>query len=55
EKIVKDIAICKLNGRNYELNEVIEEEGDISLIGFDSELGMKIYTRTLPFYMFVKA
>lgn len=54
EKIVKDIAICKLNGRNYELNEVIEEEGDISLIGFDSELGMKIYTRTLQF-IFIKA
>lgn len=54
EKIVKDIAICKLNGRNYELNEIIEEEGDISLIGFDSELGMKIYTRTLQF-IFIKA
>ncbi len=54
EKIVKDIAICKLNGRNYELNEVIEEEGEISLIGFDSELGMKIYTRTLQF-IFIKA
>lgn len=54
EDIVKNVAICKLNGQNHELNEIIEEEGDISLIGFDTELGIKIYTRTLQF-IFIKA
>ena len=51
--IVKNIAICKLNGRNHELNEFIEE-GNITLVGFDTELGIKIYTRTLQF-IFIKA
>ena len=54
KEIVKNVAICKLNGRNHELNEVIEEEGNISLIGFDTELGIKIYTRALQF-IFIKA
>lgn len=54
DEIVNNVAICKLNGRNHELNEFIEEEGDISLIGFDTELGIKIYTRTLQF-IFIKA
>lgn len=53
-KIVKDVAICKLNGKYHELNEIIEEEGDISLIGFDSEIGIKVYIRTLQF-IFIKA
>lgn len=53
-KIVKDVAICKLNGQYHELNEIIEEEGDISLIGFDSEIGIKVYIRTLQF-IFIKA
>ena len=54
KEIVKNVSICKLNGRNHELNEVIEEDGEISLIGFDTELGIKIYTRTLQF-IFIKA
>lgn len=54
EELVKNVAICKLKGRNHELNEIIEEDGDISLIGFDTELGIKIYTRTLQF-IFIKA
>ena len=54
KEIVKDVAICKLNGRNHELNEIIEEDGEISLVGFDTELGIKIYTRTLQF-IFIKA
>src|SRR5471030_1008336 len=50
---VKDVAICKLNGRYCELTEVIEDDGEIECIGFDTELGIKIYTRTLQF-IFIK-
>ena len=53
-EIVKDVAICRLNGINHELNERIEDEGEISLIGFDTDIGIKIYTRTLQF-VFIKA
>ena len=50
---VKDVAICKLNGEYYELTELIKEDGNIELVGFDTELGIKIYTRTLQF-IFIK-
>jgi uridine kinase len=50
---VKDVAICKLNGEYHELTEVIKSDGDVELIGFDTELGIKIYTRTLQF-IFIK-
>lgn len=50
---IKDVAICKLNGQYYELTQVVKEDGDIELIGFDTELGIKIYTRTLQF-IFIK-
>ena len=46
---VKNIAICKLNGKYHELTEIIKEEGDVELISFDTDLGMKIYIRTLQF------
>jgi uridine kinase len=50
---VKDVAICKLNGKYHELTDVIESDGDVEIIGFDTELGIKIYTRTLQF-IFIK-
>jgi uridine kinase len=50
---VKDVAICKLNGEYHELTDVIKSDGDVELIGFDTELGIKIYTRTLQF-IFIK-
>ncbi|MCE5220878.1 MAG: nucleoside kinase [Clostridium sp.] len=50
---VKDVAICKLNGKYYELTEVIKSDGDVELIGFDTELGIKIYAKTLQF-IFIK-
>ena len=50
---VKDVAICKLNGKYHELTEVVEDDGEVELIGFDTELGIKIYTRTLQF-IFIK-
>jgi len=49
----KDIAICKLNGRYHELTEIIEDDGDVEIIGFNTKLGIKIYTRTLQF-IFIK-
>jgi len=51
--VVKNVAICKLNGKYHELTEIIEDDGDVELIGFETELGMKIYTRTLQF-IFIK-
>lgn len=51
---VKNIAICKLNGKYYELTDLIKEDGEIELISFDTDLGMKIYIRTLQF-IFVTA
>ena len=53
-EVLKNAAICRLNGKNHELNESISEDGDISIIGFNTELGMDIYTRTLQF-IFIKA
>ena len=37
---VKDIALCRLNGEFYELNEVIDDDGDIEIIYFESETTM---------------
>lgn len=51
---IDNIAICKLNGKYYELTDVIEEEGEVETISFNTELGMKIYSRTLQF-IFIKA
>lgn len=52
-KNVNDIALCKLNGKYYELKDIITEEGKIDLISFSTEIGLKIYTRTLQF-IFIK-
>jgi uridine kinase len=51
---VKNVAICKLNGKYYELTEIVDDDGEVELIGFDTELGMKIFARTLQF-IFIKA
>lgn len=50
---VKDVAICKLNGKYCELTQKVKDDGDVELIGFHTELGIKIYTRTLQF-IFIK-
>ncbi|MDO5518523.1 MAG: nucleoside kinase, partial [Clostridium sp.] len=52
--IIKKVAICKLNGRYHELNETIDEDGDIKIIGFNNDFSIKIYSRTLQF-IFIKA
>ncbi|WP_066890938.1 nucleoside kinase [Clostridium nigeriense] len=49
-----DIALCKLNRSYYELFKNIKESGEIELIKFQSEIGYKIYNRTLQF-IFIKA
>ncbi|MBE6063714.1 MAG: nucleoside kinase [Clostridium butyricum] len=54
KEIIDKVAICKLNGRYHELSEIIEEDGDISLVGFNNYFGIKIYSRTLQF-IFIKA
>ena len=52
--IIDEVAICKLNGKYHELSETINEDGNIRLIGFDNDFGIKIYSRTLQF-IFIKA
>lgn len=49
-----NIALCKLNREYHELNEVIKDNGKIELVDFISNIGYKIYTRTLQF-IFIKA
>ncbi|GAA0076815.1 nucleoside kinase [Clostridium sp. CTA-5] len=51
---INDIAVCKMNDKCYELNNLVEDSGEIEPIEFNTELGMKIYTRTLQF-IFIKA
>lgn len=51
---VNDIALCRLNGEFYELNEVVDDDGYIEIVCFESELGLKVYIRTLQF-IFIKA
>jgi uridine kinase len=53
-ELIKNTAICKLNGKYYELTEIIEDDGEVELIGFNTEFGMKIYVKTLQF-IFIKA
>lgn len=50
---IKTIAGCKLNGKLYNLNDIINEEGNIEKVSFNNELGMKIYVNTLQF-IFIK-
>ncbi|WP_244833835.1 nucleoside kinase [Clostridium sp. BJN0001] len=50
----RNIAVCKLNDVYHSLGDRIEEEGEVYLIPFTMDFGMKIYVRTLQF-IFVKA
>lgn len=49
-----EIALCKLNGNYYELFKNIKNSGELELIKFESDIGYKIYRRTLQF-IFIKA
>ena len=48
------VVLCELNGDYYELAMEIPADGDIKLIDANSEIGWKIYSRTLQ-YIFIKA
>ncbi|SFD15041.1 nucleoside kinase [Clostridium uliginosum] len=50
---VNNAAICKLKGQYFELSNLVTDSGEIEIIEFNTELGMKIYTRTLQF-IFIK-
>lgn len=50
----KKIVLCKLDGKYYELDEEIPKEGVLEFIDVNSEIGWKVYARTLQ-YIFIKA
>ena len=50
---INEIAGCKVNGKLYNLNDEMLEEGNIEPVMFNSEIGMKIYVNTLQF-IFIK-
>ena len=50
----KKIVLCKLDGKYYELDEEIPKEGFLEFIDVNSEIGWKVYARTLQ-YIFIKA
>lgn len=52
---IKNIALCKLNNKYYELNQYIKEGGNLKLIYFNTEEGLNIYTRTLQFIFITAA
>lgn len=51
---IKEVALCKLNRKYYELSNKIDRDGNIELIKFNTSIGYRIYTRTLQF-IFIKA
>lgn len=48
------VVLCELLGNYYELGEEIPCSGKVDFINADSEIGLKIYSRTLQ-YIFIKA
>lgn len=50
---INNMAGCKVNGKLYNLNDEVLEEGSVEPVMFNSELGMKIYVNTLQF-IFIK-
>lgn len=49
----KDIILCELNGHYYELANEVPSSGNINMISANSEIGWKVYSRTLQF-IFIK-
>ncbi|MDS0528213.1 nucleoside kinase [Clostridium sp. SHJSY1] len=49
----EDIVLCELNGHYYELLKEIPSSGDVHMISANSEIGWKVYSRTLQF-IFIK-
>lgn len=50
-----EVILCKFNGDTYELSDKILEEGEITRIYAESELGWKVYSRTLQFIFITAA
>ncbi|MGL4739346.1 MAG: nucleoside kinase [Sarcina sp.] len=48
------IVLARQNNKYYELNEVIEEDGDVEFIDISTKIGMDTYKRTAQF-IFIKA
>ena len=51
---INEVALCQLNSEYEELFKIIDKDGNLNLIKFNSPIGYKIYTRTLQF-IFIKA
>lgn len=47
------VVLCELSGQYYELGEEISCSGKLEFINANSEIGLKIYSRTLQ-YIFIK-
>lgn len=52
---IKNIALCRLNNKYYELTQEVKESGILEIIYFNTEEGMNIYTRTLQFIFITSA
>jgi uridine kinase len=52
-KMDKDIVLCELNGYYYELGREVPSSGILNMISVNSEVGWKVYSRTLQF-IFIK-
>lgn len=55
KKDIKNIALCKLNNKYYELTQEVKEGGNLEIVYFNTEEGMNIYTRTLQFIFITAA
>lgn len=51
---IKNIALCTLNGKYYELVREVPESGELKNVYFDCDEGLNVYIRTLQF-IFIKA
>ncbi|WP_300382293.1 nucleoside kinase [Clostridium sp.] len=51
---IDEVALCRINSEYEELFKIIDKDGNLGLIKFNSQIGYKIYTRTLQF-IFIKA
>ena len=51
---MKNIALCTLNDKYYELVREVPESGELKRVHFDCDEGLNVYTRTLQF-IFIKA
>lgn len=53
--ISDEVILCKFNGDIYELSDEVLEDGEITTIYAESEIGWKVYSRTLQFIFITAA